>query len=229
MKIIIFGLIITGLYGFLYAGKIIEMQGKVDLLLDGKWQPAAVDMGIQDNTKIMTGIGSSMKVETKGGFFTVNELSMVTFKEKTTETSSDQQLSVDIGKVSVHFTKIQGIKSSFKVQSPKGTASVRGTWEDFSFGPARGMKVDVIEGSIDIADNSGSHFTASQGEQGGVKGNGQTFSQTGIVQQNVGTTEQFSDNDTHNNVIQNVIQQNIPSNIVPKIPETPKVSEPERL
>ncbi len=145
-----------------YAGTVETVTGKVDVLIGGSWKKATVGMNIPDGTKIMTAIDSSVKIKTTGGFFQVKELSMVTFHEQTSDSGSRQAVNVQMGTVNVQFQRVQGTSSSFDVQTPRGTASIRGTWEEVTYYPMTGMQVNVIEGLIVISDNHGNSLPLTQ-------------------------------------------------------------------
>jgi hypothetical protein len=157
-----------------YAGTIESLTGKVDVMINGAWKTATVGMTIADGTKIMTGMDSTVKIKTTGGFFQVKELSMVTFREQTAENTSHQQVEVDMGTVNVQFQRVQGANTSFRVQTPRGTASVRGTWEEVTYYPMTGMSVTVIEGSIIVVDLNGNSLTLSQDQIAQVSQSGIT-------------------------------------------------------
>jgi hypothetical protein len=146
----------------------------------------------------MTSVNSTIRIDNRTGHFIVKELSMVTYHEKSTDKQLDQRLSIEVGKVRVRFAKAQNIRSSFKVQTPKGTASVRGTEEDVSYYPSAGMDVNVIEGNIDVGDNNGNSFGASGGENGGVGNNGNLYGDTDNNQNDSGYNGQFGDDDSQN-------------------------------
>lgn len=150
----------------LFAGTVKSVKGKVDVMVGSKWTKATKGMYIKNGTKIMTGLNSSIKVQTKTGYFQVRELSMVTYKDK--GTGHQQTIALKSGKVKVRYKKISGIKTSFKVQTPKGTASVRGTEELVSFSPIAGMTVIVYVGHVDIVDGAGNKIATYEGETGGV-------------------------------------------------------------
>ncbi len=185
----------------LYAGKVRTVAGSVDVLEGGKWVRARQGMEIRDNTKIMTGMDSSITIDGKAGTVTVRELSMVTYGEKSTDKSVDQKVDLSIGKVRVRFTKARGIRSSFKVQTPKGTASVRGTEKDVFGYPVSGFGVNVLSGGADISDNYGNSFLAGAGEQGGVGGDGGLFGDGDINGGDAGFGNQFGDDDAFNDFL----------------------------
>lgn len=189
----------------LFAGTVKEVKGDVDLLIGGKWQKASVGMDVGNNTKIMTGMDSSIRIDNTTGHFIVKELSMVTYSEKVTDKEIDQKVSIDVGKVRVRFAKAKSIKSSFKVQTPKGTASVRGTEEEVGYYPLMGMSVDVILGLIEIADNNGNGSQFGQGENGGVGQNGELYGNSDLNQQFSDLLQQFSDDDTQNDLLEDAL------------------------
>lgn len=218
-------LLSAGLFNFLFSGTVTEIQGKVDVLIQDKWQPAQVNMEIKENTKIMTGVNSSLKVETDGGFFLVKELSMVTYNESQSANATDHKIEIDVGKVKVRFAKAEGIKSTFKVQTPKGTASVRGTEEDVVYYPVSGMKVEVVEGIIDVGNNAGHSFSASRGESAGIKSDGKMIAEVDLAKENLGTLDKFTDKDTKNVIIQDVIGsliKNYQINVTKNLPVLPE-------
>ncbi len=203
MKKVIAVAVLIFAFQILFAGVVKDMTGSVDVLINGKWQKAALNMEIKDGTKIMTGLNSTVKVETAGGFFTVNELSMVTYQEILSDKFHAQKLALNMGKVKVRFSKIQGTQSSFKVQTPKGTASVLGSEEDVSFYSSSGMNVDIIDGTIDVGDNNGNSFTGHQGDHGGVSGDNGINGNTDHVSGGLNQFDSFGDDDTRNNTIDN--------------------------
>ncbi len=225
------GIIITALllvFGPLSAGTIKDMTGKVDVLTGGSWQKASLSMEIKDGDKIMTGISSRVRVETEDGFFEVNELSMVTFKDMNMAGTHDQKLAVQTGKVKVRFTKIQGSPSSFKVQTPSGTASVLGTEENVGYKSYRGMTVFVIDGHVLISDNHGNGFEAGHGEQGGVSGDHKFYGNFDNNYGGLNQNDQFGDNDIGNHNLNGGFKGPLfypPKGSGPSQPTT----EPERL
>lgn len=190
----------------LFAGTVKSVKGDVDVLVGSKWQKASVGMDVGDNSKIMTGISSTVRIDNKTGHFIVKELSMVTYHEKVTDKAIDQKISIDVGKVRVRFSKAKSVQSSFKVQTPKGTASVRGTEEDVGYYPLLGMSVEVIEGLIDLADNNGNGGAFGQGENGGVGQDGEMYGNSDLNEEFAGILDMFSDDDTSNEMIEDALK-----------------------
>jgi hypothetical protein len=147
-----------------FAGNIISVSGKVDVLTGGKWQRARVGMKIYDGTRIMTGVKGYMKVQSPQGTFSVSKLSMVTFHEKRSSKNVVQKIDMKMGKVHVKFTHIKGINASFTVKTPQGTASVRGTEKIVTYYPASGMDVQVLRGVVSVFNNFGTVVPTSKGQ-----------------------------------------------------------------
>ncbi len=150
----------------LFAGKVISVSGKVDVMSGGAWQKARVGMNIDNNTRIMTGVNGQMKVSSAHGTFIVKELSMVTYKETSSDkgTKVDQNLDMKMGKVQVKFQKVDGVKATFKVKTPKGTASVRGTELVVIYYPTAGMDVQVLQHVVDVLNNFGEVVPTAEGQ-----------------------------------------------------------------
>jgi len=208
----------------MFGGVVKEISGSVDVLIDGKWQKAALNMEIKDGTKIMTGLKSSVKVETKGGYYIVKELSLATFNELSTDKSYDQKISLDMGRVRVRFEKIKDVKSTFRVQTPRGTASVRGTEKEIGYNSFSGMDVLVIKGFIDIFDNSGNNLTAGEGQEGGVDENGNLNGNANYIDNKLGIGNEYGDDDYNSESIRDALK----SLFEDYYPEW-KIQEPERL
>lgn len=175
MKRFILSLVLAMTAVSLYAGNVLEVKGNAEALIDGKWTPIKKGMAIVDGTKIMTGVSSSVKIQTVGGFFEVKELTQAAFTEKVDSKTANHDVSLEVGRVRVRFVKPQGVQSSFRVTTPKGTASVRGTEEEVSYRPGFGMEITVFEGSIDVLNNAGLGFISYQGQDSGVNGLGRLF------------------------------------------------------
>ena len=212
--------------GILFGGTIKELKGSVEVMIDNKWQPAKEGMEVPDGVKIMTSVNSSAKISGKVGYFIVKEMSVVTYSEKDNGQKVDQSVSIDVGKVRVRYDKVEGIKSTFKVQTPKGTASVRGTEKDVSYFPNSGMKIVVIEGLVDVIDNQGNGFMASVGETAGVSSDGEIFGSDDLAEDTSGLNNAWSDDDTQNSAI-NDITDGFYDDSFPETPQFP--TEPERL
>jgi len=83
------------------------------------------------------------------------------------------EILLKMGEVAAQVNKSEATKSDFRIKSPTGTASVRGTkLEKVSFTPTTGMSVQIAEGSISLGNNSGTATAISKGEEGHVNHEG---------------------------------------------------------
>lgn len=219
-------IIITAVTATVFGGTVQSVSGSVDVLIDGSWESATVGMTVNNGNKIMTGLSGSMTVKTTGGSFTVKPLSLVTYNEDTTETSSDEELDLEMGTVDVEFTKVSGLNSSFKVSTPKGTASIRGTREIVTYYPMSGLVVTVEIGHIDVSDNAGNTVPASKDQTVKITVSGDLFTVKDIIvdQFDLGI-EDILENDTKVEIINDLLDDlfNDPGLILDAI------GEPERL
>jgi hypothetical protein len=201
MKYVFIIITVVFTFGLSYGGMVTEISGKVDILSGDKWQKAVLAMEVKTGDRIMTGMNSSIRVETEGGFFEVKELSMVTFSEVRSSGLHDQKLTLDTGKVRVRFSKVIGVQSSFKVQTPRGTASVLGTEEEVGYSSLNGMSVYVIDGHIVAANNSGNSLGVDRGGHGGVSAKFILYGNFDYIYSESGGNAPFGDNDAENNTI----------------------------
>lgn len=153
-KILVVLLVLTAAYA--YAGKVKSVKGDVKAMIGGKWQAAKAGMQINDGTALMTGFSSSVVITYGAGEFKLQELSKATFTEKTKADLTKSGVNLEMGKVKVKYDKqaAQG-KIGFTVQTPEGSASVRGTEELVIYFPDLGMSVFVLVGEVSIDNISG--------------------------------------------------------------------------
>ncbi len=155
-----------------YAGKVKSVKGDVKAMIGGKWQTAKTGMQINDGTAIMTGFSSSVVITYGAGEFKLKELSKATYTEKTKDDKTKSGVNLELGKVKVKYDKqaSQG-KIGFTVQTPDGSASVRGTEELVMYFPDKGMTVIVLIGEVSIENISGivgSLFVGQEAQSSGL-------------------------------------------------------------
>jgi len=83
------------------------------------------------------------------------------------------EILLKMGEVAAQVNKSEATKSDFRIKSPTGTASVRGTkLERVAYTPTQGMSVVISEGSINLGNNTGTSTAVSKGEEGHVNHSG---------------------------------------------------------
>ncbi len=174
----------------MWAGTVQSISGDAMADLGKGWTPVKVGMKIPNGTDLMTGFDSKIVIKYGAGEFTVDELSQVTFKEKTSKNRVDNELDLKLGKVRVKYQKLQSRKeTSFKVTTPRGSASVRGTEEEVLYFPDFGMKVRVLIGHVDVRSRAGMQVSVRQGGEA-TSGHGVTVRGT-VDQITAGVQGQF--------------------------------------
>jgi hypothetical protein len=133
----------------LYAGEVVSVQGDVRAFVDKTWQVVKKGDQIPSGTKIMTGVKSQVEIQSPYVRCVVKPMSLVTYTEKTAGQNVSTDVSLKTGTVEVKYNKPPQGKVEFRVQTPKGTASVRGTEEVVSYSAIEGMKVTVLSGHVE--------------------------------------------------------------------------------
>lgn len=147
-----------------WAGTVQKVSGDVMADFGKGWVPVKVGMKIPNKTDLMTGFDSSITIRYDAGEFVVQELSQVTFKEKSNSKRVDNELALKLGRVRVKYQKLKSRKqTSFKVTTPRGSASVRGTEEEVVYFPDFGMQVRVLLGHVDAFSQTGMRVAVRQG------------------------------------------------------------------
>lgn len=86
------------------------------------------------------------------------------------------EILLKMGEVAAKVHKSEATKSDFRIKSPTGTASVRGTeLKEVSYNPVNGMKVVLVEGFANLAGTRGTTQVTAN-EEGQVDGKGDTKS-----------------------------------------------------
>jgi len=161
-----------------WAGTVQKVSGDVMADFGKGWAPVKVGTKIPNGTDLMTGFDSSITIRYGVGEFVVQELSQVTFKEKSNSKRVDNELDLKLGRVRVKYQKLKSRKqTSFKVTTPRGSASVRGTEEEVVYFPDFGMQVRVLLGHVDVFSQTGMRVAVRQGGSA-QSGNGLTVKGT---------------------------------------------------
>jgi hypothetical protein len=74
---------------------------------------------------------------------------MVQIFSKETKTDTTTNIALKRGSVNAKVPRDDNVKTVFKVSTPIATSSVRGTEENVSYGPDRGMVIEVISGEVE--------------------------------------------------------------------------------
>lgn len=130
---------------------VIKVQGNASYK-DGKtWLPLKEKQKLPEGVKISTGTNSFAELTLNSVNHTVKikPLTVIQIFSKETTENTDTHIGLKRGGITAKVPRNANVKTIFKVSSPIATSSVRGTEEDISYGPDRGMVVEVISGVIE--------------------------------------------------------------------------------
>jgi hypothetical protein len=151
-------LLIIALPGNLWAIiKATSVKGRVAYKTGRKWIPLKKGTILRQGTKISTGLRSRAVININGHILTIRPLSLIKINRSfASKKGSRTRIGMRRGSIRAMVKRGKRIKTVFKVSTPVATSSVRGTIEDVSYGPERGMVVRVIEGMILGEERNGS-------------------------------------------------------------------------
>ncbi|MFN3660021.1 MAG: FecR domain-containing protein [Brevinematales bacterium] len=176
---------------FLYAGEVVSVQGDVKMFINKTWQMVKKGDTIVSGTKIMTGVKSWVEIQSPYVRCVVKPMTLITYMEKTAGEDVSTDVSLKNGEVEVRYTKPPQGRVEFRVQTPKGTASVRGTEEVVSYDAVQGMRVTVVSGHVEAL---GRQLFSEQ--NAGVSPAGKVWDDTEQIKQGVSILDEFKDEQT---------------------------------
>jgi hypothetical protein len=133
---------------------VVSVKGKVQYKAGKQWAAVTTGLKLIDGTKISTGANSEVVLNVNNdNTVTVRQLTMIKIDESTLgKDDSTIRVSLKRGSLNARVARLKTLRTSFKITTPVATSSVRGTQEEVSYGPGRGMIIKVIEGII-LAEN----------------------------------------------------------------------------
>ncbi len=127
-----------------------SVKGKVSFKKGRVWKPLQSGMSLKEGTKISTGIRGRAVVKLNGHVMRIRPLTMIKlYENKSTTGRSSTRIGLRRGSIRAKINRRRNVRTVFKISTPVATSSVRGTEEEVSYGPGKGMQVDVIEGRIE--------------------------------------------------------------------------------
>jgi len=134
-------------------GRIRELMGDVEIKRAGSSNYVRASAGdiIALNTLVSTGFRSSAVIEIGSSVITVRPLTRLSLAEiQKVENSENVHMELQSGRVRVDVKPPSGTRTTFNVQSPSATASVRGTSFEFDT-----VNLTVDEGRVIFVGNAG--------------------------------------------------------------------------
>jgi hypothetical protein len=159
--IILAGLFIMASMVFGQEAVIRELTGTVEIKHQNSnmWETAVQGMSIAGGTIISTGFRSYALIGIGESELSVRPLTRLSLTELRSSTNMETiNVTLQAGKVRANVTPPAGSRSSFTVQTPSATASVRGTVFEVDI-----FSLSVIEGSVEYSGSYGSAVVVDAG------------------------------------------------------------------
>lgn len=132
---------------------VVSIKGNARYKAGNQWLPLAPGIKLAEGTKISTAVRSEVALKVNGDDLIVRQMTMIKIEQNLLSANqSNSTIGLKRGGLNAKIARDRKVKTSFKVSTPVATSSVRGTWEEISYGPGMGMVIKVIEGEI-LAEN----------------------------------------------------------------------------
>ena len=130
--------------------RVISVKGTAAYKAGAQWIPLQTGATLAPGTKISTGVRSTAVIKINNHTLTVEPLTIMKITEsKDDATSSNTRIGLRRGAVHEKVAKNSRIKTVFKVSTPVATSSVRGTEEIIIYSPTFGMRIIVLDGTVE--------------------------------------------------------------------------------
>jgi len=130
---------------------VIKIQGNASYKEGKSWLPLKEQQKLPEGVKISTGTNSyaELKLNSINHTVKIKPLTIIQVFSKQTAENTDTHIGLKRGGITAKVPRDSNVKTIFKVSTPIATSSVRGTEEDISYGPEKGMIVAVLSGIIE--------------------------------------------------------------------------------
>jgi hypothetical protein len=130
-----------------------SVKGQAKYKTGNQWANLTAGMKLAQGAKISTGVNSTVLLNINGDELTIKQMTMIKIEESSvSKTETNTTIGLKRGSLNTRVSKLKTLKTSFKISTPVATSSVRGTWQDVTYGPGKGMIIKVLEGII-LAEN----------------------------------------------------------------------------
>jgi hypothetical protein len=140
-----------------------KIQGNAAYREGRSWLPLKEKQKLPEGVKISTGANSyaELSLNSVNHSIKIKPLTVIQVFSKETSENTDTHIGLKRGGITARVPRDSKVKTIFKVSSPIATSSVRGTEEDITYGPDKGMIVSVISGIIEGTNRLGRSNTIS--------------------------------------------------------------------
>lgn len=142
---------------------VVKVQGNVAYREGKSWLPLKENQKLPEGIKISTGANSfaELKLNSINHTVTIKPLTVIQVFSKETAENTDTHVGLKRGGITAKVPRGGRVKTIFRVSTPIATSSVRGTEENISYGPDKGMIVEVVSGVIEGQNRLGRGNTIS--------------------------------------------------------------------
>jgi hypothetical protein len=153
---------------------VVSVKGECAYATHGGWAPLQKGQTLAEGTKISTGLKSKAVLDIDGSTLTVEPVTMMKiYRNSVGKKVAENSIGLKYGTLDARVKRVGSLKTKFKITTPVATSSVRGTWERVSYGPAYGMLIQVLEGTVEGSNDRGvsrfvsgrMHFSLGHGNQ----------------------------------------------------------------
>jgi len=136
---------------------VLKVEGTAAYRDGKKWVPLKTGMKLPEGAKVSTGANSfaELRVNSINHTVTIKPLTMIQVFSKETKSTTDTHIGLKRGNITAKVPRDARVKTVFKVSTPIATSSVRGTEEDISYGPGRGMMIYDVRSLVEAKNRLG--------------------------------------------------------------------------
>lgn len=155
---------------------VVDLKGDVSAkAADGSAVAVTKGVELAKGQQLTTGVDSEAKLAfADGSVMVVSEMSQLLVADLLTSGSRSQvAVQLKMGEVAAQVNPKHAFQTDFKITTPTGTASVRGTEiRQVSYHPARGTEVALKSGSLLVENNNGQQTSMQSGDTSRVDNQG---------------------------------------------------------
>ena len=143
-------------YGIAYSAITVEsVKGEAAVKAGNQWNQLQQGQTLAEGSKISTGVNSTAVLKINNVTLTIKPMTMMKIFKNSAKKEVGTHIGLKFGNLNAKVQKIGKLKTNFKISTPVATSSVRGTEENVGFGPAKGMTIEVVTGTVEGESNNG--------------------------------------------------------------------------
>lgn len=141
---------------------------------NGAWQPVRSGMALAKGDEVFTGPSGRVVLQMNTGRITVNPLSRVTIEANTqVQSAAATVLGVQLGNVRALVDHSRPGTQSITVNTPVGSAGIRGSEVDLSYSPDMGAEIEQLAGYSQVENEQGRESSNIAGQGSSISAEGE--------------------------------------------------------